>query len=591
MTRFALIAIITGIASIASAAPPDLAMVPPDAIAVVHVRGKDLWKSDLMSGLRSTVEKAGAKAIAAFDDGFLPRPSTLDRLTVVVMPPGNDGPPVVAIILSFDAPFDTAKIRATYCHPGESKAVPGKPIYRLTDGHAALHFAGDKQIVVAPEQMLERFLLHKPGKANPAIAAAIEKASSEKLTIVAAVDLSIVPPQMREIPNAPPGVDPLLAAKSISLELETAPGTTKFSFAARYADDAAAIDAEKAIKVLMGMATAELAKMKPELEGVLFGTAEKKIVSPRPLADFPAAGGAMLGLGFLNQMDEWVANPPFARKGEQLVVEATVPKEMTAVIGYYSMSLGLLLPAVQKVREAAGRMNGQNNLKQIGIALHNFHDVHNGFPAQAPDLSGNGPKDPKKRLSWRVHILPYIEQDNLYRQFKLDEPWDSDHNKKLIPLMPKTFADPRADAGEGKTFFKGVAGTQSIFIPVRGRTINSITDGTSNTIMVIAGGDAVTWTAPDDIEFDPKKELPDLTKPFGPRVNCLFADGAVHVIDFGKVKADVIKILLGVADGMIVPPNAFEGLDGSSGALTPVPVIPIPVPPRPRAAIPTKKGI
>ncbi len=73
-------------------------------------------------------------------------------------------------------------------------------------------------------------------------------------------------------------------------------------------------------------------------------------------------------------------------------------------------------------------------MKQFGLALHNYYDTNHCLPP-APLVDAKG----KPLLSWRVAILPFLEQDNLYRQFKLDEPWDSEHNKKLISKMPKIY--------------------------------------------------------------------------------------------------------------------------------------------------------
>ena len=101
------------------------------------------------------------------------------------------------------------------------------------------------------------------------------------------------------------------------------------------------------------------------------------------------------------------------------------------------IGIGLLIPAVQKVREAAARMQNANNLKQISIAMLTYQDAYNTLPPAAL-CQKNG----KKLLSWRVAILPYIEQESLYRQFNLDEPWDGPNNSKLIALMPKTYAYP-----------------------------------------------------------------------------------------------------------------------------------------------------
>ncbi len=104
--------------------------------------------------------------------------------------------------------------------------------------------------------------------------------------------------------------------------------------------------------------------------------------------------------------------------------------------------IALLLPAVQQAREAARRTQADNHLKQIGLAMHNFHDVNNKLPAQA-NYEGKKPL-----LSWRVHLLPYLGEAELYNEFHLDEPWDSPHNKKLIEKMPQVYKNPSIDQSE-----------------------------------------------------------------------------------------------------------------------------------------------
>jgi hypothetical protein len=175
----------------------------------------------------------------------------------------------------------------------------------------------------------------------------------------------------------------------------------------------------------------------------------------------------------------------------------------------------------------AERMRSANNLKQLVLALHNYHDVYGRFPADIRD------KDGKPLLSWRVHILPFIEQEQLYKQFKLNEPWDSEHNKKLIPLIPKTFRSPRqAAALKDKTTYLAPLGKSFIFDDPKGIKISQITDGTSNTIALVESDDdrAVTWTKPEDITIDPKNPINGLLGHYAEGFHAAFADGSVQFI-------------------------------------------------------------
>jgi hypothetical protein len=94
-------------------------------------------------------------------------------------------------------------------------------------------------------------------------------------------------------------------------------------------------------------------------------------------------------------------------------------------------------------------VTSQNNVKQIALAFHNYESTFAFFPQDVKDKNG------KPLLSWRVQILPYIEEDALWKQFKMDEPWDSDTNKKLIEKMPKVFAPVHTKAKAGHTFYHG----------------------------------------------------------------------------------------------------------------------------------------
>ena len=101
------------------------------------------------------------------------------------------------------------------------------------------------------------------------------------------------------------------------------------------------------------------------------------------------------------------------------------------------VSIGLVWAYV-RITEAVRRVESRNALLQIGISIHNYNDTYGELPKNTYRADGT------PLLSWRVHLLPFLEQDNLYRRFNLDEPWDSPHNRTLLDQMPAVYARPGA---------------------------------------------------------------------------------------------------------------------------------------------------
>jgi prepilin-type processing-associated H-X9-DG protein len=192
--------------------------------------------------------------------------------------------------------------------------------------------------------------------------------------------------------------------------------------------------------------------------------------------------------------------------------------------------------AVTRIQTAANRMKSSNNLKQMALAILNFESAYGQFPFTDRPMGVAHPG-----LSWRVAILPYIEADELYKQFKLDEPWDSDHNKKLIEKMPKVFAPPPGvEAKAGHTFYRMFDGPGTM---CQVKKISDVTDGTSNTLMIVEAGEPVVWTKPDDLEYDAKKPLPKLGGHFADGFNAVFADGHARFIRKG-IDEKVLRALI-----------------------------------------------
>jgi prepilin-type processing-associated H-X9-DG protein/prepilin-type N-terminal cleavage/methylation domain-containing protein len=115
--------------------------------------------------------------------------------------------------------------------------------------------------------------------------------------------------------------------------------------------------------------------------------------------------------------------------------------ELLVVIGVIALLIGLLLPAVQKVRASAARMQCQNNLKQMGVALHSFHDAHNVFPASGWTQAGQG--NPQGRyVGWRALTLPHLEQQNLHRLYDFSLHWWEGGNLNAATFPVSTFLCP-----------------------------------------------------------------------------------------------------------------------------------------------------
>jgi hypothetical protein len=355
---------------------------------------------------------------------------------------------------------------------------------------------------------------------------------------------------LRQVPPPFQPYVPLLRAKLVTLVANFDKGT-HIDLRLKYADARAAEEAEVAAQAAVVIGRQFLAQYRMEVEKKLLDPA---LPNPAPIEQLPEAAAALAALAGINQADELAKTLPLRKDGTDLRLEMTLaPGPSSLAAAGSAVSIGLLLPAVQKVSEAASRTKGQNNLKQIALALHNYHDAYGALPPHAL-YSKNG-KQPL--LSWRVAILPYIEQDHLYKQFKLDESWDSPHNKQLIAQMPTIYAMPSAQPTKepGRTFYQAFVGKGAGWErQARGLRIADFTDGTSNTIVIAEAAEPVIWSKPDDLEFDPDRTLPKLGGHFPAGFNAVFMDGSVRFIR-STVDEKTLKALITRNGGETINPD------------------------------------
>jgi RNA polymerase sigma factor (sigma-70 family) len=202
--------------------------------------------------------------------------------------------------------------------------------------------------------------------------------------------------------------------------------------------------------------------------------------------------------------------------------------------------------------EDADRGRHLDNLKRLALAMHNFHGDNGQFPPAAVYS-----KDGKPLLSWRVLLLPYLDEQQLFKEFKLDEPWDGPNNKKLLARMPDVFASPRGKAkGTATTVYQVFTGAGTVFPSPKASGIGDITDGTSNTIMIAEASEAVPWTRPADLPYDPNRPVPKLGGLFKNGSYVAFADGSAR---FLKRTLDevTLRALITANGGEIIDQSKF----------------------------------
>lgn len=233
--------------------------------------------------------------------------------------------------------------------------------------------------------------------------------------------------------------------------------------------------------------------------------------------------------------------------GRGLAIGGIVASSVLMMVSVLAILVALLLPAVQAARAAARRVESSNNLKVLGLGMLNFASTHGDrFPAAIVDA------DATPLLSWRVAILPFVDESALYEEFHLDEPWDSPHNIKLLDRMPRFFERPGESLEPGLTCYVAPAGQGMIFgdpepvtqgkVAIVGRKIYDIGDGTSKTVMALElpAADAVPWTKPVDWTGDPGAFLEGLGQSRSGLFLVLMADGSVRSVS-ADVDPDTIR--------------------------------------------------
>jgi hypothetical protein len=564
--------------------PDDLNLVPRDAYAFVSFRVKDFLQTEgvkrLQANLAKVLPAGNWTDFVASQIGV--NPAEVERFTYVLLDRTvevRDMPAVV--ILKMGARLDKERIKARIVptpqgvsHQGKTYYVEGQ-VRKFGRNDTALYFPTDDVLVVGTKKTLPQLLDRLSAAADDGpLRAALDLAAQEHHLVAG------YHPDPKDLRQLEQGLGPFLqqpalfnfrtVALSLDLDSTVLPEEFGDEFRLRllltFPDEEQAGAGGKAVEEARAVAQKELKRILTRLANDR--NQAWNVVAPG-LAKAP---GFLEEYGlfakylaqFLNHLEKAVRTAEVQpREGKNVKVRMRVP---------YDLKLfgDLLRDAFTKVRD---RIISQHNLKQLALAMHEYQGTFGQLP---PAVVYS--KEGKPLYSWRVLLLPFLEQQNLYKQFKLDEPWDSENNKKLLAQMPMLFGPVRnARKGGQSTYYQVFDGPDAPFdsdqrnglVPFQpgwhpgkpvfqSRKITRIPatfkDGTTNTLLIVEAGEAVPWTKPVDLPYRAKGPLPKLGGQFKDGFNAALADGSVRFL-YRSLSEQTLRAAITPAGGEILGPD------------------------------------
>ncbi len=528
----------------------DTTYVLPRAVAFAALRPSQLFKAPMAEWLPTEVATAAGLKYLGID------PAEVDEVIAFC------GVPSVGmeygITLKFAKPFKGSSIPQelrAHAQPGE---IDGRKYLQSTQPMLPSFFAPDTNtLVVAPDETLKQLVAgKKERKTGPLLDRVAAAPGGNDLYL--AVDIESLRPMIalamaQATQKIPPQAQPFLDAPNLIRAAELTfnlNGNRNSSLVVRANDEASAQQLETL-----------LANARSQYQEQMKAQFAEQAASSDPVDQALAQ--------YMDRVSGlWMTPFTPTRETDSLTLFRTdsrdpAQQQLTnvAVVG---VLVALLLPAVQAAREAARRSQAANGLKELMLASLFYESVNKTYPAHA-SYSADG----RPLLSWRVHILPFLQEEALYKEFHLDEPWDSPHNSQLIPRMPKVYECANAPLEPGKTIYLAIVGEPCIFDgTANGMKISKVTDGTSNTIVLVEANPdrAVEWTKPEDLTYDASNPAAGLggLRPNG--WNAAFADGSVKFIN-NNVDPQIINALFTRGGGEPIGPQP-----GSEPGGPPVPV-------------------
>lgn len=515
----------------------DVSLVTPSDFAAVVLHPRRIAQSPLVA------EQLKDETIAEAIKKFGIDPSEVEEIVILLSldekQPGNPEP-IPVIIIRFTHDVD---VKAVLTKMQASAATKGsKPIQEVTvAGKACFDLGGAKSsglayspskntIVLTSKENMEKILAVTEPKGP--LVERLKKADADNDIIIALAPESF-PNLDTIIDSAKRGAPPLVvnyldAAKTVrggtvTFNL-TAPSLLRLVLDIKDAD--AAANVEELLQQALRMASGGLVLAKQSIPQ----EARTKFAPLVKLAD------------------QFVDGMKATKSGTQVVLDVKRPE----ILDTAGPSIAATIKqSIMEARSAARRAQQMNNMKQVSLAMLRDESAKNAFPAAAIE------KDGKPLLSWRVAILPYVEEQALYEQFHRDEAWDSPHNLEVAKKMPSIFQSTDSPS-EGKTRVMLFTGKGAAFDGGKKVRAADIRDGMSYTILCVEAGPdkAVPWTKPEDLPFDPERPLAALGKIPAQKFIAAFFDGHVEQL---KVDNKTLKALITPDGGEVIDEAKLHG--------------------------------
>lgn len=502
---------------------PTLGLVPADGFLVVTVNVARLWDNPAARPLRDWV--------AAQKPEFLEpllgvAPADLDRVTLYLPAVTAQGPPAAVLALSTRRPYDPARVRERL---GAGTPVDG--IYPVREPMPWLMFPDDRTLVFfkpgeathKPAAFAKLLTRRTDGPLTPALTAA------PKHDLVIGVNVPALAAMIGDdgprLPREWSTFLPLLEARGAIL-------TADFGQAA-------------SMKLTWTFADAATARR----AAPVLDRARKEL--GEALARQGNSDDLLSTVGVIDWLQQVLRQARVAAQGDAVIATADVP---------YADPLARAVARLPKsVAQERKRVAAMNQLRQLGLAMHNYLSTHGFFPGDVT------PSDKPVAMSWRVQILPYLlEQDDLFRQLDLTKPWNDPANLRVLERaeMPKVFEHPSRPAPKNHTYFRVFTRPKNApgkAIPLLeegqpGPKLTDISDGTSNTFLIVEAEEAVPWYQPDLLPYDGKLPVPGLGAKDGDTFLAVFCDGSVRTMQKKKLNEAILRALITRSGGEVIPP-------------------------------------